>query len=1628
MVSSTSNTVTFPAPSATYTSGGQVFDISYAPQGPNAAPTTLAAASTSSISYDLNTAYPSQFGGGFAGVNGMGYNGTATQPWVVTASACNDGGVPTACHVSFSNTTSCASSCVTAATQIVAAQFDDPVLSWDTGPIAPFAVEGVSTALYPSHLVTKCVDAQHLSHGPTTPILFPMQYVAFALDGGAFINATTPQLDPWGVGQNSLIGDKVNHTYVYCAQFDASTVADGLHEIRACAVPVAGPIACLTSAITGELSSGSSNITSRAHGLTDTYRLGITNSQDPVFKNFNGALVTSSNITITGATWHAGGSSPCGTDNCVTYTFAQPTTVPTIPVGTIVNIAGMVMPNCSVTSVNGTGGIDQFNYGSCASGVSFPVGAQVTTSGNTSSSITDTSTACTYTASTGDVAMTIPSATWSASPYIGTEFTLGAFSGGGASSINGSQNLASSASAGTILHFTVAANLGVPTNCNGSGGGPTIKSSSSNVNSNCGGNTCGSVFAAETGPIVTATDGSTYATTVGMLTGNASGGTIAPNWNGHCVTEGSAASGSITCPIPHQVSGLTPLTLGSIQLQSNEFSVVGGGGDSIPPFVPTATDGFSLTGDGFALVQFLADTGDFQGNHVGCQALPCGIPATTNSTIWLTRVDAGTYEQINASNQRAANFSNDGSMWVFTNTNGAIQETDAYVDTWKPTAVASGCTGTTRSAVDWNATGPTYGGSYCAGIAQALNSLISFGSSSPTETVGNNGSGCTTFTSASNSGLYIGEPITFNGLDKGSIGDGSNGLFQTFNLYWVESNVSNAVTLARTPDASSCIKEPSADLSTVTFNNDLSFANVYFKCNTAFGCSGDNTNPETANIRVTVSPHNFNALGGWINFLVDTGNGSSMHSVSWYTGGVDSWQFGTGRLHSDLDMNWPNNQITVTPIVSIPTIPGAPSGRGSLTITGGSLSGTCPGAACTETLTYTINDTSGGGVYSTAKFQAPTASAPGQGIVVQNQTNTGGAGSTDWNCGSTGTPCVVTASTSTSGGGISSGTVSFINATADGTWASAGSNPVSPVTLNIEVAKGTISGPWNGGQLQCANTSTNQSVDFSHLSPVPVMCLAGLVNAPGAYGSTNAYGIFYGGTKVAFSNCIATNNSGWTYNFTPTIKAITPSNGTTNDVITLSTGSTTASIFSYNQCGTVPWTFASGGFAGGRVNDTWEDSAWNIGPNWALTGVTQLGINTLGNYYITNSVSYDNAFAFDNQGYDWGDEAEYNIGSCHNHGGVGFHVRCIAAFDVIPPGPPLWGYLDASPPHIVHTYATYADYLTGPSAEVTCSSVPCVAGSGLGDGGKTSHFYVLDTYGVGRFTDLSWENFIKCGTTQMLGNTINVWQTTDLLGTNPAVELTTAVSGTCPDGAASTATMGWFPITHADTNFLLVSQPNGSGPGVPGSGNATFVKGIIVSDQSTAGTGIAEGFLTKGPNWFINTAFIYTTSQGNDGSLKAISLQDGAINRLFMNFNIYDANFYADASTDDLNRALAQPNQSYIGDVWEINSQTVPVGTTTPNNGYPYDGTSDNNHAGILDMWGHYWNVTDPNADTNCEPNPSGSGNICGGIQQLGMFPSNAIQANQTNGITIVAGTPNASSLKSCPWYCAATDTGGGLY
>src|SRR6185437_2270213 len=262
--------------------------------------------------------------------------------------------------------------------------------------------------------------------------------------------ATSTQLDPWGVGANP-IGDKVNNTRVYCAQFDASTLSDGQWEMRAIACPTAGPCGILASAITAEATTGSTTLKSMAHGLTDTYRLGLTNVQDPVFKAYNGGL-SDTTLSITGATFHSDAPT-CGSGVCVVYTFTQPSTLPPIPKGTLVNVTGSKTNNsCPITGGSDTGGAITYNY---SGGCSFPVGTELNISGVTVSSLAATSTgACTYTSGTGDVAITLPSATWGTNPQTGLFYTISGVTGTNAALVNGSKKiLASSSSGGTVLHF-----------------------------------------------------------------------------------------------------------------------------------------------------------------------------------------------------------------------------------------------------------------------------------------------------------------------------------------------------------------------------------------------------------------------------------------------------------------------------------------------------------------------------------------------------------------------------------------------------------------------------------------------------------------------------------------------------------------------------------------------------------------------------------------------------------------------------------------------------------------------------------------------------------------------------------------------------------------------------------------------------------------------------------------------------------------------------------------------------------------------------------------------------------------------------------------------------------------------
>lgn len=1582
-------------------------------QGPNGK-WTPAAASVSSVSYDINSSFPTGIVGSLAALNPLGYNGNIIQPAQVTSSACGDLGDQNKCHVSFANTTACAASCVTAATQIVAAQFDDPVIAWDTGPIAPMAVEGTAAP----HLVKKCVDAIHLSHSGTVANPIPMQYVAFALNGGPFVKATIPQLDPWGVGANP-IGDKVNHTIVYCAQFDASALAaDGVYEMRAIACPIAGPCSVLESQIAAEVTNGSTTLSDRSHGLSDTFRLAVTASQDPAFKVYNGALQAAT-ISVTGATWKS--AATCGLSTpCVTYTFTQPTTLPTIPVGTLVNVTGVVNNNsCSVTGGSDTGGAITYNY---SGGCSFPVGSEINVTGvNISSAAITANPNCVYTAGTGDVAITLPSAQWGASPQTGIFYTIAGVTGTNAALVNTKQTLASSSGAGTVLHFTIA--TGQTVSCTGT---PTLTPNSYTWNNNV------TNIGNRVGPgtnnhyPVLATDGSTTVTQVGMSTAAwSSGGTITENWNNHCVVTASGV-GTITCPIAANSASATYVSGGTIQVNQNVYTVVGGPGDNPSPFDPAYVAQGTLTGDTFNLVPFLSDTGNFQADNTGCHLAPCGIAATTNSTVWFARPDAGSHENVTDGYSRAAYYPNDGSMFGSTNFHGTMQEIDGYVDSWNTTAVTSGCVNTPHAVNDWNATGPAFAGSYCGTITQAINSMVWNGFSAISETISNDGNGCTVFTSSSNANAFIGQPVNFQGLDVGAAGDGSNGLFTNSEYYWiVDKPTSTQILLGTTPNGG-CLKETAALVTQVKFVADLSFSNIYLKCNVSAGCSGDNTNPQTVPIQTAGLRDGYFSEAGYFSILNDTGNGTVAHSVDLVFGSAGSWGVSGGNIHSNVDRNWPTSDLTVTNLNTIGPIPGAPTGQyGAVTVTGGSLSGTCPGVSCTETLTYTISDTPGGGHFTTATFQNPTASAPGQGLVIQNQTNTGGAGNKDWDCGTTSSPCVVISSTSTSGGGISSGTVSFLNPTADGTWSSSGATPIVPVTLSIEVAAGTLQHSNSGA---CANGSgTAYPPDLGAKA-----CIQ-MPTSTTSYGVTNEFGIQIGRTVLPWSNCFATITGSFSLNYAVPIGSTTIGTGGLNDVITLAASSLTNPMFAWNQC--------SGGFEFTNAQNTmnnvlnsnlaaWDDSVTIDGPNYSSAIASTQGTlvhNVAGPHYITNRINHNATGGVDNSSYVWGSSVQYNLGSCHDSAAVAFHVRCVATASVVPPGAPYYGYLSQQPPHVLHSYDTYAHYIAG-TPEITCVGVPCVADAAHSDSGTASKFLVLSANGVPRFSSPSYEFYLMCNyypsglsgggygsMSQLLGPVDSIiWQDINA----SAVEFTGNVSGSCADGATGNASLTWFSINHADTNFWTINNINT--PSEYSNFNGwTYDKDIVIDDQDTTGTGNAEGFLTKGAAG-MNVAVNHTNmvaagivAPGWTG-LKAWVFQNVLMsNYLIFNSGIYGADFYA---PDIYTFSLTSQTHTPLSEIWQMNDTFTDGSLSNPTIGFPYSITLDPNHGGVESLSLSIWNAQS-DFDT-----------IGGGALNIGLWPSEAWQVNQITGAPITPGQPNSISLRSCPWYCETGDPGSGLY
>lgn len=286
-----------------------------------------------------------------------GYGGTFLQPWIVSASFCS----ATSCSVTFNNPTACSSSCVSASTQIVAGQFDDPIMQWHYGENVPYSIHN-------SGLTTECFQAKHIS---------PIWKVGMAIDGGTWV---TPALitNPFGYGQ-STIGSSAYK--VYCANFNPGTLSDGQHEIRAFACPKAGNCMQLTSVMAIDGNSSNPTFTARAHGLQSHQLLAVSfpgnsnASYDSAFSPYNWQLWDPGGISVTGGSGAGSGS--------FTLDFTQPSSIPNIPQGTTVAVQGVTMTGqtCTMTTGSIASNVVTLNYSGC----NFPTGSSVNVAGLSSS-------------------------------------------------------------------------------------------------------------------------------------------------------------------------------------------------------------------------------------------------------------------------------------------------------------------------------------------------------------------------------------------------------------------------------------------------------------------------------------------------------------------------------------------------------------------------------------------------------------------------------------------------------------------------------------------------------------------------------------------------------------------------------------------------------------------------------------------------------------------------------------------------------------------------------------------------------------------------------------------------------------------------------------------------------------------------------------------------------------------------------------------------------------------------------------------------------------------------------------------------------------------------------------------
>jgi hypothetical protein len=1586
-------------------------------------------------------------------INADAYYGTAIDPWVTTASSCNP--VTHACTVTFTTPNACASSCVSTATQIVAGQFADIIVSWHYG-------EQVSNSLQSGQIMA-CVDAQHVSG---------VQFAAFSLDGGAFTQVNTPLPDPRGPGRSGL---SVANTPIYCAQFQASSVADGLHEVVAIVCPNVGYCSQLNSQLTADATAGSAVLTAHGHGLQHFTLLGVQSPGDPVFPNFNWNASSNRNNQsgqlVTGASGAGAGSFT------INYTPLAP--APQIPVGTFVTVDGVTAKNaCAVTGGTASGATITINLtGTC----SFPTQSEVNIAGVVASgnfawngTLVPVIAGGTCTAGTCSIQVaSVSTATWVSGGFVTANW-------------NGPcQVTASAVGSVTCATNNAAAVLGygaVSLTNAGSGGTTTGTFSNVPLTGGTGTGALATVGVANIGGVIKVSFASI--TTVGV------GYTI----------------GDVFSALPANIGGVTgfsatAIASGNVSSQGNLFCNPGGAGDIQPPFDPAAVVNGLMDPGHFQLIPYAnraAGSGlpayscVVQAQQTGCQVTAanpnCGNVATKNETLWVTLYSAG-LDQHRPMTWPTMNLR--ASLYVWTNAGKTIQSQIAYVDSWNTAAGISGC----QSAVLPAGTLAGIGSVTPCNNTKSAQYALAATETGLVQTVSQpGGTGtCTLFTRTGNTSgaipFYVGEPVDFQGADTNA-----GAQFRMFGLYWIVSASSNAVSLARTPGGP-CISENPTGIadttaSTATLYNDIGFDSILLECNASFGCSSANPETYLDQVSISINPTiTFYSKSAYLTIAADTASGATTDNVDliqgsggWFqgSGGLDQG----GRIRVAVDSA--QTALSLTAAVPIGPTPG------NITPTGGSLAA-CPSpnaAHQCETLTFPAILDLGTKIANGAKYQAPTAAgSPGQSLVIKGTTGAG------WDCGSTATaPCLgnvvggvlapgIIGATTTSvtfindaasgaltygftttilaagSGGSSTGTFTNVAlnplpggsngaggsgalatlttatvscggacttiAVTAATVTSPGTNylngdivtgsvggvsnfqltvktaEIIPVNLIMELAAGTFGGP-------CANATTGVAIP----TPGAAFCM-GMTNAQTALGTnSNSYPIQLGNTAgIDNSNCLSVNTGGGGLNRAPMLMSNVVSGGV-HDIVTLTSGASSGAnlgvlaVQAANLCngaGTGPFVFTNDLLALGSVTDFWWDSQNNTGAtpfnDFLGTGGSP---TTSGAFLITNSTRFNTGQALDFASYAWGSSSKFSCCSCIIRSVVEIDNNCqnngistipVANGGTVNPDGTSWLPIIGS--------------LDGNGNNITCTG-PSGTENCVTNATKTiqvAQGTLPNTIAV------SWGAYMICNMTSPPLNPAAV-----MIANNPLIA--SYNNNTSP--ATVTVSLGLSPVTQ---NCALSQNPA-----------VFFYNGIHIDwdfIQSGVGlppTGVGHNGSPRAPFTYFNSFVQDNQACSPCGFMEGILLQDGG-------------NF--DLAFNNMNGGLTQlvvPGQfSFVS--WGVPGQASTVTNFILSNSFmgTFNGGNENNPTlqdeFVINSSGGK-NVQFPAA--NLDPKNSGfwgvagtlvspiaGSTVAGDTDNVADWPT-ATRSVDGLGNPQPGASPNANSLQACPFFCTLHDLGNG--